>query len=137
MMLHAALARPCRLLFVYGTLRPDSGHPMGRVLAHNARSLGAAIVRARLSRVGPYRAIVPCAPARCWVEGEMFEVFGGRGVWRVLDGHEGCAEPHPDYRRVRVAALLDAGPRRGWTSAWCYAAAEPAPVEIGARFIYQ
>jgi len=118
-----AWSRPRERLFVYGTLRPRAGHPMGRVLAHNARALGAARMRGQVGRAGAY----PVAKAGVeggWVCGELFEVTGGRGVWRVLDRYEGCDAPRPEYECRRVTIRLAAAGCERWTTAWCYVMAE-------------
>lgn len=110
---------PRARLFVYGTLRPCSGHPMGRVLAHNARALGPATMRGRVSRTGAY----PVADAGAqdgWIHGELFEVRGGQAVWRVLDRYEGCFAIQPDYARKPVNVWLGCNGRGRWTVAWCY-----------------
>lgn len=111
-------------LFVYGTLRPGAGHFMGRVLSHNARPLGIAAIRGCVVRTGAYPVVKTGAPGHC-ITGELFEVTGGRGVWRVLDRYEGCEDAKPDYERRRVKVRLAAGGRAHWTRAWCYVMTEP------------
>jgi len=123
------LMRSQHRLFVYGTLRTGSGHPMGRVLAHNARWIGRAAIRARLSRVGPYAAAVEDHAAG-WLDGELFEVTGGALVWRALDRYEGCEDEADDYERRRVSVLSAQASVPRWVEAWCYvrtAAGEPGP----------
>ena len=44
----------CRHLFVYGTLRRGSGHPMSRFLAARARLLAGARVPGRLYDLGGF-----------------------------------------------------------------------------------
>jgi gamma-glutamylcyclotransferase (GGCT)/AIG2-like uncharacterized protein YtfP len=106
-------------LFVYGTLRRASGHPMSRALAHNARHLGPGAIRGRKRAVGPYPAVVRDDRAG-WITGDVFEITGGRHFWRVLDIYEGCHEPDPDYLRQRIPVWLVAGGRGVWIDAWCY-----------------
>lgn len=106
-------------LFVYGTLRPDSGHPMGRVLAHNARWIGNAAIRGRLSWIGPYAAAVEDHAAG-WLQGELFEITGGAFVWRALDRYEGCEDETDEYERRRVPVRYEHASTPRWTTAWCY-----------------
>lgn len=96
---------------------------MGRVLSHNARALGIAAMRGRLARTGAYP-VVKTGAAGQWITGDLFEVTGGRGVWRVIDRYEGCEDAKPDYERRRVTVRLAAGGRERWTTAWCYVMAE-------------
>jgi gamma-glutamylcyclotransferase (GGCT)/AIG2-like uncharacterized protein YtfP len=110
-------------LFVYGTLRPRSGNVMGRVLMHNARALGTAAMPGSVRRAGAYTVANVDAQGG-WVRGEVFEVTGGRGVWRVLDRYEGCGGEKSDYARRRVAVRLVADGREHWTTAWCYVMAK-------------
>ncbi len=106
-------------LFAYGTLRRESGHPMSRALAHNARLLGPGAIRGRKCFAGPYPAIVADGAAG-WVSGDVFEILAGRYFWRVLDIYEGCHEANPCYERRRAAVWLDLGGRGVWIDAWTY-----------------
>lgn len=115
-------------LFVYGTLRPASRHPMGRVLAHNARPLGRGAIRGRLARFGAYPGVVDDTGG--WIEGEVFAVTGGQSVWRVLDNWEGCHDDPAPYERRQIPVWLSTRHGGGWITAWCYMlAAPPGPHE--------
>ena len=63
----------CRLLFVYGTLRRQSPHPMARYLARHARYVGTARVAGRLYDLGPYPGMLPAAEADDFVHGDLFD----------------------------------------------------------------
>jgi gamma-glutamylcyclotransferase (GGCT)/AIG2-like uncharacterized protein YtfP len=106
-------------LFVYGTLRHASGHPMSRALTHNARRLGSGAMRGHKRYLGPYPAIVHDERGG-WITGDLFEIVGGRRFWRVLDVYEGCHEANPSYERRRIPVRLEAGGREIWVNAWCY-----------------
>ena len=67
-------------LFVYGTLRRASGHPMSRALAHNARQVGPGAIRGRMYYPGPYPAVIEDDRAG-WISGEVVEVRGGAHLW--------------------------------------------------------
>jgi len=110
---------PRERLFVYGSLRPSSRYPMSRVLAHNARSLGRAAMRGEMASVGAYPA-VRLDHSGGWVMGEVFEITGGRRVWRILDLYEGCHDQPPAYERRRIPVRLSVGRRCLWIAAWCY-----------------
>ena len=118
-MTKSARLHPRERLFVYGTLRPRKGHPMGRVLAHNALALGPACMRGHVCRAGPYPA-VEAGPGYGWVHGELFEITGGREIWRVLDRYEGCDDTGPDYARQKIAVYRTGRRWERWTTAWCY-----------------
>lgn len=105
------------LLFVYGTLRQDSGHPMSAWLAERAKWLGRAECRAaRLYRVSWYPALAA---------GELVEVVVGDvyrlrsvGDWPALDAFEevrGSADD--EYERRLTEVVLQEG---GMVRAWCY-----------------
>lgn len=113
-------------LFVYGTLRPANRHPMGRVLAHNGRRLGVGTIRGRLERIGAYPALIN-DPSGGWIEGDVFEIIGGRCIWHVLDSFEGCCDHAPAYDRRRLRVRLASGRGRAWITAWCYVMRPPEP----------
>jgi gamma-glutamylcyclotransferase (GGCT)/AIG2-like uncharacterized protein YtfP len=121
-----AHGHPRQRLFAYGTLRRKSGHPMSRVLAHNARLLGPGAIRGRKCFLGPYPAIMADDEAG-WVSGNVFEILAGRHVWRVLDIYEGCHEANPCYERRCTAVWLTLGGRGVWIEAWSYLMRPDAP----------
>lgn len=92
---------PC-LLFVYGTLRRDSGHAMGAWLAAQADWLGPAWCEgARLYRVGWYPALAPGPAGEC-VRGDLYRLRDVALLWPRLDAFEGVTGSRDDeYRRVR------------------------------------
>lgn len=106
------------LLFVYGTLRRGSGHPMQRVLSRNARWLGAATFRGRLYRVADYPGAVPSDDARDAVRGDVYRLARPRSTLLRLDRYEDCVFGRPGagaYRRECVTLQLDGvGPVRAW-----------------------
>lgn len=97
-----------RQLFVYGTLRRDSGHPMAAWLAERAAWLGPAQVPGRLVDLGGYPGLVEPLEARDTVEGEVWELREERFLGD-LDRYEGChpEDPPPhEYARVTVRARM-------------------------------
>ncbi|MBK9385970.1 MAG: gamma-glutamylcyclotransferase [Planctomycetes bacterium] len=85
-------------LFVYGTLRTGSGHPMAAFLAARARGLGAAHCTGRVVDLGAYPGLLEEAGAR--TEGELWELAEPSAETLArLDDYEGCAEGL--FERVR------------------------------------
>ena len=98
-------------LFVYGTLRRRSRHPMARRLAQAARHVGAAIVAGRLYDLGRFPGLQePWSPGD-WVEGDVYDL--GENSERTLqemDAYENAESPPPAlYDRQLTAATLADG----------------------------
>jgi gamma-glutamylcyclotransferase (GGCT)/AIG2-like uncharacterized protein YtfP len=109
----------CRLLFVYGTLRHDSPHPMARYLASVARFLGRASVAGRLYNLGPYPGMTVAEPSeRVW--GHLFELADPVATLERLDAYEGCplGEPIPALFQRRLLKVHSEGGRT--YTAWTY-----------------
>jgi gamma-glutamylcyclotransferase (GGCT)/AIG2-like uncharacterized protein YtfP len=109
----------CRLLFVYGTLRRDSAHPMARWLAGVSRFLGHASVAGRLYDLGPYPGLVADdAAGRVW--GHLLEMMEPESALDQLDAYEGCplGEPIPAlFRRGLLPVRAEDGTVH---TAWVY-----------------
>jgi gamma-glutamylcyclotransferase (GGCT)/AIG2-like uncharacterized protein YtfP len=104
-------------LFVYGTLRPGSGHPMSRWLAAHTHLLGSARVPGWLCRISYYPGMMPGAG---WVRGEVLalEPVDAAETLAALDAFELCHWRDDDeFRRERHPVTLDDG-RVG--EAWIY-----------------
>ena len=120
------------LLFVYGTLRRGTGHPMSAWLAERAEWLGHARCRAaRLYRVSWYPALAEGAPGES-VVGEVYRLRSV-GAWPALDVFEevrGSADD--EYERRLTEVVLQEG---GVVRAWCYwylpSVSELAPIASG------
>jgi gamma-glutamylcyclotransferase (GGCT)/AIG2-like uncharacterized protein YtfP len=112
-------ASVCRLLFVYGTLRQDSAHPMARYLAAAARFLGRAAAPGRLYDLGPYPGMTSAElPERVW--GHLLELTDAAATLERLDEYEGCpcGEPIPALFQRR---LIQVAGQDGQThTAWVY-----------------
>ena len=101
-----------RTLFVYGTLRPSSRHPMAHRLRAGAKPLGTGTARGTLYDFGYYPGATFDGEARGRVVGEVFAVPTASQLIAELDYYEG-APPHGDgelYRLVEIEVLLDTGP---------------------------
>jgi gamma-glutamylcyclotransferase (GGCT)/AIG2-like uncharacterized protein YtfP len=113
-----------RLLFVYGTLMSRADTALGREqrarLAREGRSLGAAMIAARLYDLGAYPGITQVGPwpgpdARAQiVHGEVYELDDPARTFTWLDPYESifpeCA-PDCEYRREMADVALAADPR--------------------------
>lgn len=106
-------------LFVYGTLRRGSPHPMRAVLERQTVWEGPARMAGLLYDAGTYPGLVPDPLKRNWVVGDLYRVREPDTLFPMLDEYEGCGaeETHPEYRRVR--RLAHAG-RRAPCPAWVY-----------------
>lgn len=87
-------------LFVYGTLRPDSGTPQAARLAREAARLGRARTMGRLLQVQDYPGLVP-GPSR--TIGDAYRLDTPAPTLRWLDRYEG-REFRREVRAVRLAA---------------------------------
>lgn len=67
-------------LFVYGTLRPQSGHDMSVWLAQNGHYIGEAKLRGCLYQVSYYPALTA---GDDWIKGDVYAV--SPDVWPMLD----------------------------------------------------
>lgn len=103
-------------LFVYGSLRPGSGHAMSRWLAARAAHCGPAWVpEALLYRVSWYPAVAP-GPGR--VRGDLFRLHDPVEALSGLDDFEGIRSSAADeYERRLTAVERDDGRR---VMAWVY-----------------
>lgn len=102
------------LLFVYGTLRPRFGHPLGHKLRSLGIDRGFGTVVGRLFDCGDYPVAVPDPMKRGLIQGELFELAAGHAFWAELDEYEDY-RPESDsqslFERVQVVALDERGTR--------------------------
>ncbi|MBL0229426.1 MAG: gamma-glutamylcyclotransferase [Moraxellaceae bacterium] len=99
-------------LFVYGTLRKNSGHQMSRWLAQHANYVGEAKIKGDMYQVSYYPALVQ---GDSWIEGDIYAC--SEEVWLILDDFEETTGAHPEYARCLTPILLDDGQ---WLEAWVY-----------------
>jgi gamma-glutamylcyclotransferase (GGCT)/AIG2-like uncharacterized protein YtfP len=130
------MSEVCPLLFVYGTLRRDSAHPMARYLETVARFLGNATTAGRLYDLGPYPGLVVAPEPGERVHGHLFEMADPKQVLARLDAYEGrpLGEPGPSYFERRLADVM--GEDGQLLTAWTYAYIGPlsSAVKIGGGF---
>lgn len=109
------MAKDC--LFVYGTLRRDLNHPMGRLLNEHAEFLGEGTIQARLYDLGDYPGVVSSPHAAQRVRGEVYRLKDSGTVLSELDAYEGCTGEAPLYVRQAVPVQLTSGEQ---VRAWVY-----------------
>lgn len=107
-------------LFVYGTLRRASGHPMHRVLAEAADFVGEATAAGRMYWADGYPCVVPSESPADRVRGEVYRLADPEPTFAALDAYEQCDRSCPEqglFRRRRVEVTVDDGRR---LDAWIY-----------------
>lgn len=110
------------LLFVYGTLRRNSGHLMAERLAGDATFVGEATIAGRLYHTGTFPATVAPSTPDDRVVGDVWAIpdATAESVLAMLDQYEGYA---PDARfgslfvRVRMPIYFGDGSEQ---EAWVY-----------------
>jgi gamma-glutamylcyclotransferase (GGCT)/AIG2-like uncharacterized protein YtfP len=126
---HLLMNRPCPYLFVYGTLRRESGLPATQILADHARYLGPSKTQARLYDLGRYPGMTLSASITEWVRGELYELELPEQTLADLDAYEGCDQNNPEptlFERRLIPVVLASGER--WT-AWAYVYLGPVDEE--------
>lgn len=105
-------------LFVYGTLRRNSRHPMARRLAAIARHVGAAQIAGRLYHLGRFPGLNKPRSAADWVQGDVYELGAHpEATLAEMDAYENAESPPPTpYERQLAPVQL--GDRE--LAAWVY-----------------
>lgn len=106
------------LLFVYGTLRRGSAHPMAHRLAMQSDFLGRGTIGGKLYSLGFYPGLAAAESQSHRVHGEVVRLRHPAFSFTWIDLYEGCGpnapEPH-DFRRVVVPVTLNSGaPVEAW-----------------------
>ena len=115
-----------RHLFVYGTLRHNSGHERAQWLGTIAKFKGAARLAGRLVDLGDYPGLLPPTNALQKVRGDLWELPEDGEILEALDRYEGCHADDPDpheYRRILCTATDGEGAR---IPCWAYLFQWPA-----------
>jgi gamma-glutamylcyclotransferase (GGCT)/AIG2-like uncharacterized protein YtfP len=108
------------LLFVYGTLRRRSPHPMARFLARRARFVGEARVPGRLYDLGRYPGMTPSERENEWVHGDLYDLGVDSATLAELDGYENAESPQPAFfdRQSAEVTLADGAAAAAWVYWW-------------------
>jgi gamma-glutamylcyclotransferase (GGCT)/AIG2-like uncharacterized protein YtfP len=101
-------------LFVYGTLRYESEHPMARRLRMKAPHVGKGSVAGLLYDLGSYPAAVFDANEKRRIVGDVFKLLSGSNVLADMDTYESI---DPQYKRTVLKVKLANG---GAVDAWAY-----------------
>lgn len=101
-------------IFVYGTLRSESDHPMARRLCARARLVGKGTVSGRLYDCGWYPAAMFDDSEKRLIVGDVFALRPGSRLLAELDAYEAG---DPNYARAPLEVTLFDG---GRVTAWAY-----------------
>jgi gamma-glutamylcyclotransferase (GGCT)/AIG2-like uncharacterized protein YtfP len=106
-------------LFVYGTLRAGSAHPMAHRLRVGAKHVGRGSAPGLLYDFGDHPGAVFDPGARYRVIGDVYELKAGPRLLTDLDRYEGFTGSDDDwFHRITIDVTLDTG---GKLQAWAYA----------------
>ncbi len=109
------------LLFVYGSLRPGTGHAWSVWMMRHAQRVVPATVSGKLYLLGAYPGLRLGGPDPRPVEGELIELRTSGLFWRLLDGYEDCRPDDAASRFTRVLTLVhERTPGRRARRAWAY-----------------
>jgi gamma-glutamylcyclotransferase (GGCT)/AIG2-like uncharacterized protein YtfP len=107
----------CRYLFVYGTLRKGSDHPMAVFLARNAKFVAQGKAPGCLIDFGEYPGMLEAKSPDDWVHGDVFELDKSETILAALDRYEGCDRVNPLYHRRQTQVTLETAET---VTAWYY-----------------
>jgi gamma-glutamylcyclotransferase (GGCT)/AIG2-like uncharacterized protein YtfP len=104
-------------LFVYGTLKRRSRHPMARRLAHAARFVGAAHIQGRLYNLGRFPGLKEPRSDGDIIHGDVYDLGENiDALLREMDAYENAESPPPTPydRQLTAAALADGRTIQAW-----------------------
>lgn len=107
-------------LFVYGTLKTEGNHPLGRLLKSSARFVGKAVFQGKLYLINDYPGAVSSDNPGDVVYGEVYLLGNRKGILSQLDQYEetGAGFPEPtEYVRQKKNVRLESGES---LEAWIY-----------------
>src|SRR6266436_5947534 len=95
-------------LYVYGTLKRLSRHPMARRLAQSARHVGAARIAGRLYNLGRFPGLKESRSPADWVQGDVYDLGdNAEHTLREMDAYENAESPPPTpYERELATVTL-------------------------------
>lgn len=103
-------------LFVYGTLRRGSPHPMQQLPASNSRYCGKSRFRGRRYELEGYPGVVPSADPQDRVQGDLLQLASPGLLEQYEQAGPAAAQPSK-YRRQRVRVESEPA---GQLDAWIY-----------------
>jgi gamma-glutamylcyclotransferase (GGCT)/AIG2-like uncharacterized protein YtfP len=103
-------------LFVYGTLKRRSRHPMAGRLASIARYAGPGRIAGRLYNLGRFPGLKPARSPEDCVEGDLYELGADAdAILQEMDAYENAESPPPTpYERTRESIRTESGERTAW-----------------------
>lgn len=106
-------------LFVYGTLKRSSRHPMARRLEQIARRVGSARIAGRLYNLGRFPGLKEPSTSDDWVVGDLYDLGAdASNTLKEMDFYENAESPPPTpYERLPASVICDDGLER---LAWVY-----------------
>lgn len=111
-------------LFVYGTLRHESPHPMARRLRLQARHVGKGSVPGRLYDMGWYPAGIHDHAEKRRIVGDIYALKPDSQILAEIDVYEGADDT---YKRVPLVVKLATG---GTVTAWAYVVANSPRAQL-------
>ena len=113
-------------IFVYGTLRRNTGESRHHLLERYSDFIGDGYVHGKLYEAGGYPGLKMTECSKQKVYGEVYRLSNADYVFKVLDDYEGCSDKSPEpheYRRIQVRVHLADGRS---LKAWAYEYNHPA-----------
>jgi len=109
---------PVEYLFVYGTLRLGTGHPLADRLQREADYLGPAFTQGLLYLISHYPGLVRAKTPTDQVSGDLFRLRPDSNLLERLDEFEECgrdfSEPTEYLRRPAHVTLSGGDPFTAW-----------------------
>lgn len=122
------------LLFVYGSLRRGSDHPMARILEDGSDWMGVSRAQGQLYLIDWYPGLVPADAAGQWVEGDLYRMRAPDHLLPLLDEYEECspcfALPQ-EYRRETAMVEVAGAFHCAWTYFYNHPVIGGARIEAG------
>ena len=98
-------------IFVYGTLRKNSGTRMSHILARYSAYIGEATMQGVLYEVEDYPGVIESTNPEELVCGELYKIFDEAILLPLLDDYEACSQqflpPHEYIRKALPVTLAD------------------------------
>ncbi len=119
-------------LFVYGTLRSESRHPVARLLRGQAKLLGKASAPGVLCDLGWYPGALFRPDTKSRVVGDVFALRHAKRLLAQLDDYETGDPGSPFFKRIAITVRLDGGRAvESWTYELCAVPTRLKPIESG------
>lgn len=102
------------LLFVYGTLKKNSQHPIAIAFHNKSTFIGTTQLSGCLYRVAWYpAAIFNSNELTSVIHGDIFQI-NDLSIWNVLNEFEGVNEASPQYKKRLIEIIYNEKPLNVW-----------------------